>query len=89
MRQGVLVIVAVAIVGGCDDERRAARVEPQARPPIAVATASLDVALEGETVLLDGSGSSDPDGDVARFLWEQTGGVPVTLDGAQTPSASC
>lgn len=35
---------------------------------------------EGQTVVLDGSGSSDPDDGIAAYLWEQTGtGTTVTL----------
>jgi hypothetical protein len=35
---------------------------------------------EGRTVVLDGTGSSDPDDGIASYLWEQTGtGTVVTL----------
>jgi len=36
-------------------------------------------AQPGMPVMLDGSASSDPDGDISKYLWEQTEGMPVTL----------
>jgi hypothetical protein len=47
-------------------------------PPIADAGPDQTVDV-GVTVTLDGSNSTDPDGDIQVYLWEQTGGVQVTL----------
>ncbi len=51
---------------------------PQNQAP--VADAGADQTMEqGTTVSLDGSGSSDPDGDTLIYLWTQTAGTPVVL----------
>ena len=47
-------------------------------PPIANAGANQTVA-SGASVQLDGSGSSDPDGNPITYAWSQTAGPTVTL----------
>jgi large repetitive protein len=39
---------------------------------------------EGTAILLDASGSEDPDGDALSFHWTQTGGPRLSLTGADT-----
>jgi hypothetical protein len=53
------------------------------RPPVADAGQGL-MAYVGDTVILDGSGSYDPDGDPLTFEWTQTGGPAVGLERADT-----
>jgi VCBS repeat-containing protein len=47
-------------------------------PPVADAGDDQTV-YEGETVILDGSGSADPDDGIASFQWKQTDGMIVIL----------
>jgi hypothetical protein len=47
-------------------------------PPTADAGPDQTVS-EGDTVILDGSNSSDPDDGIASYQWTQTGGPAVTL----------
>lgn len=54
-------------------------------PPLADAGPDQTVP-EGTQVALDGSGSSDPDGDEITYLWAQTGGPAVYLQDETTVS---
>jgi hypothetical protein len=56
---------------------------PANRAPIA--DAGMDQTVNpGDTVTLDGSASTDPDGGVLTYLWQQDGGPPVSF----TPTLS-
>jgi hypothetical protein len=82
MRKIVMIcsfVFAVALIVGC----------PQFinNEPIADAGNNQTVS-PGESVTLDGSGSSDPDGDTLTYEWIQTGGTDVDLDDDETAMAS-
>jgi len=55
--------------------------------PNAVAGASQTVK-SGVVVTLDGAQSNDPDGDAITYQWLQTSGTTVTLNNANTATAS-
>jgi len=57
-------------------------------PPIADAGADRTVDSEQAGVTLDGTGSSDPDGDALTYSWTQIGGPGVSLSGADTATPS-
>jgi hypothetical protein len=71
-------------VGGANTGRFVDAVEayhalaPGDQAPVAVIVAA-DAADPGQAVILDGSRSFDPDGDLAGYVWEQVGGPAVAV----------
>ena len=59
----------------------------QNQPPTAKAGTD-QLVNEGSAVILDGSGSSDPDDGINTYSWAQTGGPSVGLTGASGVQAS-
>lgn len=57
------------------------------QPPVAVISAPASVA-GGANVILDGSGSSDSDGTIVSYRWQQTEGPDVELAGSSSAQAS-
>ncbi|WP_394212852.1 glycosyl hydrolase family 18 protein [Enterovibrio calviensis] len=60
---------------------------PRNKDPVANAGVDVTVNITG-LVALDGSASSDVDGQVVAYSWKQTSGPAVTLANADTSSAS-
>ena len=57
------------------------------RAPTASATATAPPIFRGQIVVLDGTGSYDPDRDPLTYSWRRFSGPPVTLTGANTATA--
>jgi large repetitive protein len=64
--------------GGTDTKPVSITVSHRNLPPVAIASATGTVP-EGESALLDGSTSYDPEGDSVTFAWAQLDGLPVSL----------
>ena len=62
-------------------------VTPPKRPPVANAGRD-QIVNENATVKLDGTKSYDPYSNIASYLWTQTAGPSVTLNGANTTTPS-
>ena len=56
--------------------------------PVASFTASPNPVQTGETVSLDGSSSSDPDGRIAKYEWDLDGDGSYETDTGSTPTTS-
>lgn len=80
-------MVALSVVAACSSEAPPAPPPPPPAAPNAAprANAGPDQAvIEGDSVTLNASGSSDSDGTITRFAWTQTGGPGVALEAADT-----
>lgn len=62
-------------------------VENVNHPPLANAGSDQSISEESP-VILDGTGSSDPDGDGLTYTWGQSAGTPVTLSSNHSPTPS-
>jgi hypothetical protein len=58
------------------------------QPPVAASTVSPASIFTGSTVTLNGSGSSDPDGNSLTYSWVQIDGTAVVLSNANTAMAT-
>lgn len=61
-------------------------VKPPNQPPVASATGP-DHLTVGEPVRLDGSASTDPDGQIQQYRWKQTAGPPLDLPESKLSAA--
>lgn len=78
------VLLALALMGAqCQGNNN----PPENQAPTASAGANQTVE-QGVLVTLNGSASSDPDGDALTYEWTQTGGTAVTLAGGNTVTAT-
>ncbi|HNO77985.1 MAG TPA: PKD domain-containing protein [Phycisphaerae bacterium] len=75
--------VLVVLVAGCNPGAPVPTPSENHAPTVNL---SQDQSVEvGASVTLDGSASSDPDGDELTFVWQQKLGTPVTLSASTDP----
>ncbi|MDQ6698155.1 MAG: fibronectin type III domain-containing protein [Actinomycetota bacterium] len=80
-------VAATNVVGTGSQSDASNLVTPANRPPVASAGVDQTVA-SGASFMLQGSGSSDPDGDVLRYAWTRLSGPQVTIRNANTATAT-
>lgn len=74
----VSIVLLVTLVGVGSGYISFANIETKNQIPISDA-GSDQIMTENGTVILDGTGSHDPDGNVTSYRWRQIFGVPVNL----------
>lgn len=90
-----LLFLLIFILSGCDQGNDTSsytsspdidnQYATQNQPPNVKITASQSF-VTGEVVILDGSASSDPDGDTLSYQWTQTKGPEIILSDSTSPS---
>jgi PKD repeat protein len=75
--------LTVTDAGGLYDEDSCivniTQVTPENQPPAAVVAPDYTETTEGTLVTMDGSGSTDPEGESLSYVWSQEEGEPVPL----------
>jgi hypothetical protein len=73
-----ILLLGVLIHVSCKRELFCEECKEKNKPPIAIAGPDRVIALPTDSVLLDGSASSDPDGKISSYLWTKISG-PVSF----------
>lgn len=82
MKRALLFLLLATVSGpllflSCKKEPACAGCDEQNKPPTAVAGPDKVISLPIDNVLLDGSGSTDPDNNIKSYLWSKIAG-PLT-----------
>ena len=72
----IAIVILIAIEGNlsCKKETSCEGCKENNKPPVAIAGPDQVVTLPSDSVLLDGSSSSDPDGTISDWLWTKISG---------------
>jgi hypothetical protein len=79
MRRTLTIVVFILVAAellfiSCQKELSCETCADSNKPPTAVAGPDQLIALPTDSVLMDGSGSSDPDGSISNFIWTKISG---------------
>jgi hypothetical protein len=70
----VLVFLNVVIFFSCKKESSCEGCKENSKPPIAMAGRDTAIVLTGDSIMLDGNASYDPDGTIAEYKWSKIAG---------------
>jgi len=70
----ILLFVGVSILISCKKEYSCEGCAEKNKPPIAAAGSDQGIILPTDSISLDGSASSDPDGTISKWLWTKISG---------------
>lgn len=70
----ILMVWVFILQLGCKPEYSCENCIGEKRPPIAKAGADKTIKLPNDSALLDGTGSTDPDGKITEWLWKKIAG---------------
>jgi hypothetical protein len=74
-----VISISLLFIQSCKKEYSCEGCNAGNKPPVAIAGADQVISLPKDSVLLDGSGSNDPDGTISNWLWKKISG-PVSVN---------
>jgi len=83
----IALVLLLSACGGGGSNNTQQQPPPTNSNPTSAATSSVSAAYSTETVQLDGSGSSDSDGQINSYAWTQTAGPAVSITNADQSMA--
>jgi len=73
-RLTIIALAGIFLFLSCKKEKSCEGCKENNKPPIAIAGPDQVITLPTDSVLLDGSSSSDPDGTISKWLWTKISG---------------
>jgi len=79
--QAILLFIMIATINyGCKKENSCEACDNKNKPPVSIAGNDIFINLPTDSILLDGSASNDPDGNINEWHWTKISGpLPITI----------